>query len=752
MSRPLRPAPNWEFCSEDESFDVSSYLGYCSSIVKSGNQVLETVMLCHLSMKMGKMRNEEPSMEMREDGRAAISHNCCVVKGLTRILTTILPRTRQLSSAATNRHLLTGNATSAGTLQLASRADDTADPSATNKKMVFKSTYPPLKLSGLSAHEKVLAAVRATAAKDPNAVAFINAENTTKTMLYKDIEPTVNSLATGLKKLGFAANERAVQVLPNCAEYLVNILAVQKCGGAMSNANAVSTEYELIKQFTSSQSTIVFTDEDRLPRVRTAVEKCPLIKKIVCIRTFPMVTEFPANVVDYDVIRKTPAKTIKCDYPQDSIALLPYSSGTTGPPKGVMLTHRNISAMFDMAVNHAETEMSKAMFGKDLPKWIGEHALLMLPFYHAYGLNAMFEIIILGMTGIVFKKYDTIIMLNRIKFYKVKLAYTVPPILVFLANDFMVPIFKVEQFLKVILSAGAATAKRLCDDVKKRFPNTWVAQAYGMTEMVQLTTFPKYEHGDSTVSVGCLGAMYEMKILDTRGNELTKPDERGELCFRGPTIMKGYLNNPTATAETVDKDGWLHSGDIGYVDSKGQVHIVDRIKELLKVNGMQVPPAEIEEVLMEHPKIKDAAVIGVPDPTSGDMPKAFIVKKETMLANEVNVFVQQKLSSNKWLTGGVQFVDAIPRLPSGKIARRRLNDLNNPSGSSESSQMNSQMNSQVMAAVTFPAQTMSPAAPRGRSAEAMKASGSSESSQETSQVNSQVASLVGLPSTMEKKK
>ncbi|ULU14407.1 hypothetical protein L3Y34_016724 [Caenorhabditis briggsae] len=540
--------------------------------------------------------------------------------------------------------------------------------------MVFKSKSAPMKLSDLPIHEKIFEACRAHSTANKDSVIFLDAETTTKKKYYRDVEPTVNSLASALIKLGFKPGDVAAQAFPNCPEFLIAMLAVMKCGGAMSNASAIFTDYELKMQFCDSNSCIVFTDEDRLERIRRATSQCPGVRKIICLRTFPVRTEFPENVLDFVELTQTPDQPIDVKVSMDSIALLPYSSGTTGRPKGCLLTHRNIGAMLDIAKNHMEQELAPAMFGKgNTATWQKEHTVLLLPWYHAYGLNTMLETILLGMTGIVFKKFDTTVMLNRIKFYKVKLAWLVPPMLIVLAKDPMVPIFNTAPYLKVIMSAGATAGSQLLVEVKKRFPSTWLCQAYGMTEMVQFTTLPRFEYGNSFETVGHLASNYEMKIIDKQQKEVTGTEKVGQLCFRGPTIMKGYLRQEEA--DIIDSDGFLKTGDLGSIDEKGRVHVTGRIKELIKVNGMQVPPVEIEDVLLLHSKVKDCAVIGMPDEHKGESPMAFVVKKDhTLTEVELTDFIRQKLSSYKWIDV-YKFVDEIPKTQSGKIRRKKLRQM-----------------------------------------------------------------------------
>lgn len=167
-----------------------------------------------------------------------------------------------------------------------------------------------------------------------------------------------------------------------------------------------------------------------------------------------------------------------------------------------------------------------------------------------------------------------------------------------------------------------------------------------------------------------------VKIIDENGKSLG-PNQRGELCFKGDRIMKGYVNDPESTNKVIDEDGWLHSGDIAYYDEDNQFFIVDRIKELIKYNAYQVPPAEIEALLLSHPKVKDCGVIGIPNEEAGELPFAYVVKQpgEKLTAEEVINFVAENASKAKWLRGGVKFIDVIPRNPSGKLLRREMREM-----------------------------------------------------------------------------
>lgn len=203
-----------------------------------------------------------------------------------------------------------------------------------------------------------------------------------------------------------------------------------------------------------------------------------------------------------------------------------------------------------------------------------------------------------------------------------------------------------------------------------------IRQGYGLSEATLSLTVQSDGH-DTPGSVGTVRADTYAKVIDTETGKPLGPNQRGELCFKGDVIMKGYVGDKKATEQTIDSDGWLHTGDIGYYDEEFNFFVVDRIKELIKYKGFQVPPAEIEALLLTHPKIKDAAVIGIPDEASGELPMAFVVKHGTdnLTQKEVMDFISERASPAKRLHGGVRFIDEIPKNPTGKILRRVLRDM-----------------------------------------------------------------------------
>ncbi|CAI4227493.1 unnamed protein product [Auanema sp. JU1783] len=535
----------------------------------------------------------------------------------------------------------------------------------------WKSPYKSVPVSKISLDQKLMTAMIHHMDVHPNKPALICGEDPNSRITYKEIY--VYSLAAGtfLSQRGFRKHVMCL-VLPNSFEYVVGYLAANMCGGAISGASAMFTDYELERQFLDSGCTVVLTDDANLAKVRRAVEKCPLIKTIICTRKDKK-ERLPSNVFDYDeVIRTSPSTIPQTDRSVEDVAILPYSSGTTGSPKGVMLSHRNFGTMIDVVNTHFEEILLKK-----LPEfnWYKEHVMLMLPFYHIYGFGNLNQCLLNGSTGVVFSKFDPNHFLRAIQSYKVKILMLVPPIVLFLAKHPLTTQYDLSS-IQIVITGAAPCGKELCEEFYSKYKNVkYMAQAYGMTECGMASHLPILDDKQNYVTVGYAASNFEQKIIDPATGKTLNQGERGEICVRGPTVMKGYLNRKAATEETIDKEGWLHTGDIGYVDQKGQTFIVDRLKELIKVKGLQVPPAELEDLLLSHPSIKDAAVIGIPDGRTGEKPKAFVVRSDPRLTErEVQKFVESKVSSYKYLTGGVEFIEEIPKSAAGKILRRFLRD------------------------------------------------------------------------------
>jgi 4-coumarate--CoA ligase len=349
---------------------------------------------------------------------------------------------------------------------------------------------------------------------------------------------------------------------------------------------------------------------------------------------------------------------------RDDVCIIPYSSGTTGLPKGVMLTHYNVVAMMAM-FGHSE-------FKDDL-HFPDEQPIMLsfLPLYHVYGMlsTAIFALAA-GIMVICLPRFHIEQILSCVQKYKVTILALVPPALITLSKSPLVKNYDLSSVRRIV--CGAAPLSRDAElDFRKIVSTQDIGQGFGMTETT-ICVILNPVHRMKLGSVGIVLPNTEIKVIDIETKKMLGPHERGEICARGPQIMKGYLNNTKATAETIDSDGWLHTGDVGYYDDEGYFFIVDRIKELIKFKGFQVAPAELEALLLTHPDVADVAVIGVPDAEAGELPRAYIVAKLGMNPSIDNIkqFVADKVSNFKQLRGGVQFVQSIPKLETGKIIRR----------------------------------------------------------------------------------
>jgi 4-coumarate--CoA ligase len=325
-----------------------------------------------------------------------------------------------------------------------------------------------------------------------------------------------------------------------------------------------------------------------------------------------------------------------------------------------MLTHRNLVA------NLVQIESGLAVDEDEV-------ALAVLPFFHIYGMQVLMNgLLAQGVTIVTLPRFDLEQALGIIQERRVTRFFAVPPIVLALAKHPLVDNYDLSS-LRQVFSGAAPLSAELALEAGARI-NCEVVQGYGMTELSpvsHLTPQGHFKAGTSGVTV----PNAECRIVDPVTGEDQPVGGEGELWVRGPMVMKGYLNNPEATAATIDADGWLHTGDVGFIDPDGHLTVVDRVKELIKVKGFQVAPAELEALLLTHPAGADAAVIGIPDDEAGELPRAFIVLKpgQEIEAADITDFTRQHVATYK-VVHDVVFTDAIPKSPSGKILRRMLRD------------------------------------------------------------------------------
>jgi 4-coumarate--CoA ligase len=456
---------------------------------------------------------------------------------------------------------------------------------------------------------------------------------------------------------------------PNHVDYLPVALAVSLCGAKLTPINPMYTATELERVLDLSLSSVLFVHTSKLDVALESVKNSKHVKHVIVITDDGEAV--PEGTIHLDSLRHddgTPLKTIQVEY-RDTAShpfLLPYSSGTTGLPKGVCLSHSNIVA------NLLQCEAVEAIgFPPD-------HKLISpLPFFHiyAFSVSLMYPAWKGNQVITMSKGFDLELFCKLVQEHQPERAHLVPPILIGLQKHPMIDKFDMSS-LRTIVSAAAPSSAALEKGVEGRL-HCEVKQGWGMSELSPIGTLNS-DYNSKAGSVGPVVPSTFAKIVDGDGKSLG-PNEQGELLIKGPQVMMGYLNDEVGTAECLSAFGWLRSGDLAYYDEEGFFFITDRIKELIKVRGFQVAPAELEALLLTHEAISDAAVIPVPDDEAGELPRAYVVLNSTEAASEVTEkdiyeWVKEKVAPYKKLKGGVIFTDAIPKAASGKILRRVLRD------------------------------------------------------------------------------
>jgi acyl-CoA synthetase (AMP-forming)/AMP-acid ligase II len=513
--------------------------------------------------------------------------------------------------------------------------------------IVHPSPFPDVQIPDVPVTEYVLRC----AADLPDKAAFVEGD-TGRVMTFAELADAIHRFAGGLVDRGFAPGDTLAVVAPNIPEYAVIFHGVAVAGGICTTVNPTYNAEEIRFQLIDAQATKLIGVPGVIATALEAIEGTDVTDVMV-------VGEHDDATAMSEVLAADPIGQVPID-PASQIMVLPYSSGTTGLPKGVMLTHRNLVA------NLAQCD---AMLRYD-PHSSG---LAVLPFFHIYGMQILMNgLLANGCTVISMVRFDLVKALELIQEQRITHFYAVPPMILALAKQPIVDDYDLSS-LEVVLSGAAPLGAELAEEAAARI-DCQIMQAYGMTELspaTHVTPPDDYRPG----SVGCTVPNCEVRIVDPESGEDQGVGGEGELWIRGPNVMAGYLNNAEATAITIDSDGWLHTGDVALIDEHQHVYIVDRLKELIKVKGFPVPPAELEALLITHPAVADVAVIGMPDDEAGELPKAFVALKPGAEATETEIieFVKGTVATYKQIRM-VEFIDEIPKSASGKILRRFLRD------------------------------------------------------------------------------
>ncbi|XP_014298680.1 uncharacterized protein LOC103570409 isoform X1 [Microplitis demolitor] len=456
----------------------------------------------------------------------------------------------------------------------------------------------------------------------------------------------------------------------NILNYFIAVCATIYRGATVTLVNPDYVEDEIKRCCNISHPRIIFVSQKTQDRVSQVIKLLPWNIKLIQLENIIIKNNNNIETVDNIISNINPDNN--CDFyhyyepekisaPKEQEIVILYSSGTTGLPKGVMLSHYNaltISYTF-------RSRQFRELHDKSID-------LVFLPFYHGYGFAIMMSILTMGTTAVVMKSFSPELFCEAIDKYKVNTLPLVPPIMIFLAKSLIVSKYNFSS-LREIICGAAPLSQEVREAVRNRFPSAKIRTGYGMTE---LSVAICLSDRDSTKSetIGNLTSGICCKVIDPETSKSLMAYETGELCFKGDHVMLGYRDDPEATSQTIDHHGWLHTGDLGYFDHDGDLFIVGRLKELIKYKGYQIAPAEIENILLSHPDVNDAAVIGRYDGTGNQIPVAYVVKKShsNITSQQLRQFVHDKVSIQKHLRGGVKFIDVIPKSSAGKILRHQL--------------------------------------------------------------------------------
>ncbi|TBU23529.1 amp dependent CoA ligase [Dichomitus squalens] len=519
--------------------------------------------------------------------------------------------------------------------------------------------------------------------------AWLIEEATGREIGKEEVQRRVYALANALKMRWNIGEDDVVCIFShNHVDYIVVVWAVHVLGGTVSTANPTYTAEELSYQLSLTKARLVIADLSTLPVASEGVRASGISPG--CLISFdPVSGESYPDVQILIAFGSREAKRyrerrLSEGEGRTKLAFLSFSSGTTGKPKAVMISHYSFIANIVQIAQYLrlnDTQSSSFMKVYDANSVV----LGTLPFYHAYGMHmGLLITFFLGASIVVSPKFQFERMLHSIQRYHISHLYVVPPQVVLLCKSPKVKQYDLSSVTYLICGAAPLGAE-LIEKLARILPNSVIGQGYGMTELATgATSIPLDRRVGEPGSAGVLLPGIVARVVRQDGT-VAGFNELGELHLKTPSMSLGYLNDPTATAETF-RDGWVHTGDEVIIDERKEVFVVDRIKELIKVRGLQVAPSELESHLLDHPDVADVCVVGIPDDFSGELPFAFIVlndgarvdieahKRNPYAIKEAMVAHVAEHKAKYKRLAGVEFADMIPKNPSGKLLRRVLRE------------------------------------------------------------------------------
>jgi 4-coumarate--CoA ligase len=532
---------------------------------------------------------------------------------------------------------------------------------------VFSSPYPDVDVPNLGIYDYLFGAL---AEEDLDRVAVVDGASGAETT-YRALRGQIDALAGAVAAQGLGVHGVAAILCPNVPAFATVFHGLLRAGATVTTINAQYTADEIATQLTDAGADWLFTVSALLPAAREAAERTGIpASRLVVLDG----ADGHPSLADL-LAMGAPAPRVSFD-PATHVAVLPYSSGTTGRPKGVMLSHRNLVA---------NVEQSRGL----LDVGPEDRILALLPFFHIYGLTVLLNLALRQRARLVtMPRFGLPEFLRIIQDHRCSYLFIAPPVAVALSKHPLVAEYDLGS-VHTTLSGAAPLDGELGTRLAERL-GCRVLQGYGMTEMSPVShLIPRDARSVPVSSVGYTVPNMQCRLVDpATGEEIPVPAEGtsapGHLLCRGPNVMLGYLNRPQDTADTLDADGFLRTGDIATVRADGVVTVVDRLKELIKYNGYQIAPAELEALLLTHPGIADSAVVGTLDADGQEVPKAFVVRQPGADGEALDVagvidFVAAQVAPFKKIRQ-VEFIEAVPKSASGKILRRMLGSAGSDTG------------------------------------------------------------------------